>query len=101
MHGFVAGDGGSRLVVVCRDHDSQQPINLAGKTVQLRFRINAGTVAERSMTITDAAAGKAEYVFASSELLAGLLTAEVRLNPGLSDQLTSIDELSIPVRAPL
>lgn len=99
---LVAGDTGSTLVVLCREHATQTPIDLTGKTVQLRYRIDEGPVVVRTMTVQPpATAGRAAYQFTGAELTAGTLVAEVRIQPGQADQLTSLELLYLPVRAPL
>ena len=48
-----------------------------------------------------ATSGKAEYQFGASDLSAGTLRGEVRIQPGLSDQITSLDPFYLPIREPL
>lgn len=98
---LVAGDRGSKLIVTCRDRSSNSAINLSGKTVELRYQLNGGTVQTRTMTVTDGPAGKAEYQFTASDLAAGTLTGEIRISPGQTDQLTSVTPFYLAVRAAL
>lgn len=99
---LVAGDTGSKLVVTCTDNQSQAVIDLTGKAVQLRYSINGAAVVIKTMTVqTPATNGKAEYQFGASDLSAGTLTGEVRLQNGASDQLTTVNAFYISVKAPL
>lgn len=101
---LVAGDGGSRLRVTITDQQTGEPIDLTGKTIKVRYAINAGTTQERSMTALNqtASKGQAEYQFLSSDLSAsGEMKGEVRLQPGLSDQLTTVDMFHLAIKAPL
>ncbi len=97
---LVAGDR-SKLVATCLDRATSAPLNLSGKTLELRYRIDNGALQTKPMTITDAANGKAEYQFAAADLTAGTLTGEIRIQPGLSDQVTSLAPFHLSVRAPL
>lgn len=100
---LTAGDTGSRLQVTIKDSRDGEPVDLSGKTVELRYAINGGALQTKTMTVLDQLAnkGKAEYQFAALDLQAGNLRAEVRLQPGLADQVTTIDDMYIPVKAPL
>lgn len=103
---LVSGDTGSKLVRTCRDNTTKQPLDLTGKTVQLRYKIDGGGLIVRAMVVqAPATAGKAEYQFGSSDLplvgTRGTLQGEIRINPGLPDQLTSVLPFSISVRAAL
>ena len=101
---LVAGDGASKLRVTIRDSATQQPVDLTGKTVTLRFVLNSGTVEQRSMTVLNQAAskGQAEYQFTTSDIpAAGELKGEFRLQSGQPDQLTTDDTFHLQVKAPL
>ena len=99
---LVAGDPGSKLVVPCKDNQTQGVIDLTGKTVQIRYKIDAGALQIKTMTVqapgTD---GKAEYQFGVGDLTPGTMEAEVRLQNGLSDQITSVSTMRLSVRAAL
>jgi len=97
---LVAGDRGSKLIVTCKDNVTKTVINLTGKTVQLRYTIDLGALLVKTMSVPVGTDGKAEYQFAAVDLTAGILTAEVRIQDGASDQLTSLDPFSLAVRAP-
>jgi hypothetical protein len=45
--------------------------------------------------------GKAEYQFGASDLSGGTLKGEVRIQPGLSDQITSLEPFYLPIRSAL
>lgn len=103
QHDLVAGDGGSALHVTIKENTTGVPVDLTGKTVQLRFSINGGTTVLKTMTLLDQVArpGEATYQFTTGDLSAGAMTGEVRLQAGLSDQLTTIDSFYLHVKAPL
>ena len=101
---LVAKDGGSKLHVLIRDSGTLAPVNLTGKTVQARYSLNGGATVEKTMTLLDQAlnTGEAEYQFLTTDLLVGgTLDGEVRLQVGLSDQLTTVDTFHRAVKAPL
>ena len=99
---LVAGDSGSTVVVTCKDSETKAVIDLTGKAVQLRYKIDGAALVTKTMTVqTPATNGKAEYQFGASDLSVGTLQGEVRIQPGLPDQITSIDPFYLPVRAAL
>jgi hypothetical protein len=101
---LVAGDGGSKLHVTILDSVTKEPIDLTGKTVQARYAVNGGATVQKTMTPLNQTSfkGQAEYQFLTTDLtVGGVLDGEVRVQAGLSDQLTSVDEFHIAVRAAL
>jgi len=99
---FVAGDRGAKIVAVCADNDTGIVIDLTGKTAQLRYKINEGTLVTKTMTVqSPGTGGKAEYQFDSADLTAGTMEAEVRIQSGLADQITSLNPLYVSIRAAL
>lgn len=101
---LVAGDGGSKLRVTIRDSATQEPIDLNGKTVKVRYAINGGTVQERDMIVLDQAAskGQAEYQFLMADITAGgEMQGEFRIQSGQPDQLTTVDTFHLHIKAPL
>ena len=101
---LVAGDGGTTLVVTIVENGTKQPFDLTGKTVQVRYALNSGATVEKSMTLRNQTTqtGQAEYQFLPTDLTAGgSLRGEVRLQDGLADQLTTVDEFYLTVKAPL
>jgi|CXWL01.1.fsa_nt_gi hypothetical protein len=101
---LVAGDKATLLRVTVQDAATNAPIDLTGKTVQLRYSLNAGGTVEKSMTLRNQVSfpGQAEYTFLAADLTTGgTLIGEVRLQDGLSDQLTSVDQFHLSVKMPL
>jgi hypothetical protein len=104
MYDLVSGDGGSKLRVTIVDGAAKTPVDLTGKTAQLRYSINAGTTVEKTMTVLNQTTnkGQAEYAFLASDLSAGgTMLGEVRLQDGLSDQLTTVDTFDLLIKEPL
>ena len=101
---LVAGDGGSKIRVTIKDQQSNDTIDLTGKTVKVRYAINGGTLQQRDMTVLNQTTnkGQAEYQFLTTDLTAaGELKGEVRLQAGQSDQLTTVDTFHLAIKAPL
>ena len=102
VYDFIAGDTGSKVVATCKDNQTQAVIDLTGKAVQLRYKIDGGALQTKTMAIQNPqTAGKAEYQFGASDLTAGALQGEFRIQPGAGDQITSLLPFSAQVRAPL
>lgn len=101
---LVAGDGGSTLHVTILDSITKEPIDLTAKTVQVRYSLNGGATILKTMTLLNQTSnkGEAEYQFLTTDLTAGgTLDGEVRLQSGLSDQLTTVDTFHLAVKTPL
>jgi hypothetical protein len=101
---LVVGDGGSKLGVTILDSVTKEPIDLTGKSVTARYAINGGATIQKTMTALDQVSfkGQAFYQFQPADLSAGgTLEGEVRLQAGLSDQLTTVDTFHIAIKAPL
>ena len=99
---LISGDTGSKLVVTCKDNETQATIDLTGATVKLRFSIDGAAVAEKTMTIqTPATAGKAEYQFLSADLVAGTMQAEVQITDAGGKIITSLEPFILQIRARL
>lgn len=101
---LVAGDGGSKLLVTITDSKTGELIGLTGKTIKVRYAINGGTLQQRDMTALNqtTSKGQAEYQFLAADLTAGgELNGEVRLQAGLSDQLTTVDTFHLKIKTPL
>src|SRR5690349_19028722 len=99
-----AGDGGVKVVATITDSATKRPMDLTGKTAQLRYSVNGGATVEKSMTVRNQTSfpGQVEYQFLTADLTAaGELVGEVRLQDGLSDQLTTVDEFHLVIGAPL
>lgn len=103
QYDLVAGDGGSLIHVTVLDSETDERIDLTGKTIQLRYAINGGETVQKTMTALDQTAhkGEATYLFTSGDLTAGAMIGEVRLQAGQVDQLTTVDRFYLGVRAPL
>lgn len=98
-YSFVAGDTASVLVVYCRRSDDDSiPVDLTGASVKLMWRIDGGTLVTRGMTIADASAGKATYEFTTSELAAGIMSAEVEVTTA-DGITTSLESFRFTIRA--
>lgn len=101
---LVVGDGGSRLHVTIVDSETNDPIDLTGKGIKARYTLNGGATVEKTMTALDQTSkkGQAEYQFLTTDLTApGTITGEVRLQAGQPDQLTTVDNFYLGVKAPL
>jgi|CXWL01.1.fsa_nt_gi hypothetical protein len=99
---FVEGDTGNKLVATCRDKSTKTLIDLTGKAVQLRYKIEDGTLQIKTMAVQEPpTAAKAEYQFGASDLTAGTMQGEVRIQPGQPDQITNLLPFSKRIRAPL
>jgi hypothetical protein len=101
---LVARDGGGKLHVTILDSVTKEAIDLTGKTVQARYSLNGAATVEKAMTVLSQLSnvGEAEYQFLATDLLVGgSLKGEVRLQAGLSDQLTTVDTFHISVKDPL
>lgn len=95
---LVQNDTLARLVVTCRDAKTRLPINLAGATVKVTYRIGAaGVWLTRTMVVTNAALGIAEYQFGAGDLDGiGLLFLQVELSGAGTG--TSVNEIAIEVK---
>lgn len=101
---FVAGDRGSKLRITINDSLTSDPVDLTSKTVTARYALNGGATVEKTMTVLDQATnkGQAEYQFTAADLpTGGTLMGEARIQAGLSDQLTTVDNFNIAVKTPL
>ena len=101
---FVAGDGGWILRVTIRDKDSKQKVDLTGKTVKVRWSLSGGATVQRDMVLRNQTTnpGEADYSFLTSDIPSdGELIGEVRINAGLSDQLTTVNVFHLSGRAAL
>lgn len=77
---YIELDTASKILVLCTDQDAAA-IDLTSCTVRLYWRRTPGgrTPAPRTMSITDAAAGKADYQFQENELNPGTYTFQVSI----------------------
>ena len=88
---FVSGDTGSKLEVTCKDDDTGAVIDLTGATVKLKWLDDAGALQTKTMTITHAATGVAEYQFLADELIQTQMQFEVEITDAGSNVLRSVE----------
>jgi hypothetical protein len=94
---FVQNDTASKITVTCRNSQNAL-INLTGYTVSVHWRNNADSLTTRTMTITNAAGGVAEYLFQAGELEAPKMRLEIAITiPGIGE-LTSREVINLLVR---
>lgn len=98
---FVAGDTGSKLEVTCKNDADNTAINLTGATVKLKWKDAGGTLQTKTMTITSAATGVAEYQFLAGELFAGLMNFEVEITDSGGKIIRCLEIIAEKVRAAL
>lgn len=96
MYDFVTGDTGSKLQVTCKEASTGTAIVLSSATVRLKW-ISDGTVVSRTMTVTDATNGIAEYQFAADELEAPSMRFDVEITTA-SGVRTAADVVRVTVR---
>lgn len=96
MADLVAGDETKlTLTLLGRDRNA---INLVGGSATLRWRIDGSTRVDSGMTLTDAANGKVQYKFQSTDLVEGRLTADVYVTTAGGDSYSNRNVLSFEVR---
>lgn len=95
---FVSGDTGSVLTVNIKDSVTQAAVSIQGSTVTLKWEDASGAVVSRVMTIVDAAAGKAKYKFAASELFAPKMRLEVEVVDSEGNKVTGLQLIEVLVR---
>lgn len=99
---YVAGDTATKHgPVTCKDKDGAV-IDLTGATVRLLYRINAGALQTKNMTVlTPATNGKAEYLFLAGELIAGEMEGSVQITDASSKVVTETCTFFRTIRAVL
>ena len=95
---FVQDDSGSKLEITCQNDDDKSVIDLTGATVKARWKDKAGTVVEKTMTVTDAASGIAEYQFATGELEAGTTGFEIEITDAQGGIIKNLNLLLVNIR---
>ncbi len=95
---FVSGDTGSKLEVTCKDDDTGVVIDLTGSTVKLKWLDAADALQTKTMTITDAVNGVADYQFLANELIETQMKFEVEITDAVSDVLHSLELIRENVR---
>ena len=99
---LVKGDGGSKVHATITDAETDLPLDLTGKTVDIAFTIAAGTLVTVATTILNqtTSKGQVEYQFSVANLsVSGELEAEFIINRNLSDRLTT-EKFRVKVRDP-
>ena len=100
MTDFVVGDTASKLEVTCTDNETGLVINLSGATVKLQWlAVDGTTEVNKTMTITDAGNGVAEYLFLVTELYAGVMIFEVEITDAGGGVITNLIPIKRMVRA--
>lgn len=95
---FVQDDSGSKLEVTCKNDADKSVIDLTGATVKARWNDKSGLVVEKTMTITDAAGGVAEYQFAAGELEAGTTGYEIEITDAAGGIIKNLNLLLVNIR---
>ncbi len=98
---FVQADTGSKLRAVCVDDATGLPIDLTGATVRARYKIDGGSLQTKVMTIVDALAGEAEYLFSTGELAPGALEGEIEITDSGGKVITSLQTFHFGIRTKL
>lgn len=97
MTDLVTGDTGSKLIVTCRDNETNEVIDLTGATVKLRWEGDAGVI-EKTMTVTNAAAGIAQYQFLAGEIIVPAMRFEVEITDSGGAIISSLGLIELVVR---
>ena len=100
MADLVTGDTGSIYQVTCTDSDGVA-INLTGATVRLRWEDDVGVIQTRTMGITDAVNGVAEYQFLAAEIIAPKMKFETEVQDSGGFITSSNDLVTLTVREEL
>ena len=95
---FVQDDSGSKLEVTCKNDSDKSVIDLTGATVKIRWKDKAGSVVEKTMTVTNAAGGVAEYRFAAGELEPGTTGYEIEITDALGGIIKNLNLLLVNIR---
>lgn len=98
---FVSGDTGSKLEVTCKDDDTGVVINLTGATVRLKWLDAAEALQTKTMTITDAVNGVADYQFLADDLFGLQMKFEVEITDSGGKVLRNIELIRENCRAAL
>ena len=95
---FVSGDTGSKLQVTCKNDADNTVIDLTGSTVKLKWKNSVGTLVTKTITITNAVGGIAEYQFGTSELYAGTMYFEIEIADASSKIFRNLSLLTEKIR---
>lgn len=97
---FVENDTGSKLQVTCKNDVDNTVIDLTSSSLKLKWVNAAGVLQSKSMTITNASGGVAEYLFVTGELEKGTVDFEVEITTG-GLIMSNLALLGVEVRAEL
>ena len=100
MADFVAADTNSKLRISLTKKSDSTALDLTGATVNLKWKIGAGSLTTSAMTITDAAGGVCEYLFTSGQLVAGTMYVEAEITSA-AKVVTTLEIGTFVVRAKL
>ena len=95
---FVSGDTGSKLEVTCKRDDTGVVIDLTGSTVKLKWDDAVGALQTKTMIITDAVNGIADYQFLAAELIAPQMKFEIEITDSGGKILHNIELIRENVR---
>jgi len=98
---LVTGDTGSILQVTCKDNDTSTAINLTGSTVKARWEDATGAVVTKTMTVTTAASGIAQYQFLTGEIIAPKMKIEIEITDSGSKVVSNLALIELLVREQL
>ena len=98
---FVAGDTGSKLEITCKNDSDGTVIDLTGSVLKLKWKGADGVLVSKTMTVTSAIAGIAEYQFLATELFAGTIQFEVEITDASGKVIRSLDLIAEKVRRAL
>lgn len=98
-YALVTGDTGCTLRVTCKDGATGAVVNLAGATVKAQWRTLAGTLVSKTMTITGASTGIAEYRFLAGEVIAPSMSIEVEVTDSSGLITSSLETIEFRVRS--
>lgn len=95
---LVVADTGSKLQVTCSDNDTLSVINLTGATVTLRWVDANGVLQTKTMTVTNAVGGVAEYLFLAGEIAYPKMKFEVIITDSGGKTITNLELIEVATR---
>jgi len=97
---FVEDDTGSTLEITAKDDATGVVIDLTGSTVQLRYRIQGGSLQTKAMTLDgDPTTGKATYKFLDAELDIGDFIGDVTITDSSAETISSLENIVLEIKA--
>ena len=95
---ITATEGDNQNVhLTLRDRRTGAPVVLSGQTVHIVWSIDGRKTVRRQMSITNATSGIAQYRFADSDLLPGIMRIEFKVTDELGRPRTASGEFFIEV----